>query len=261
MEWLKEIGVFLWAVLNNWAGYVTGGLVIALIFLWTTLKQKALSRTTWIVIVSMFFSWAVFSAWREQYEGRRRATEELDDLTKPKLRGVIQDAFTAKAGDNKESSIVTPDVMIVNTGAPSIATNFSVSVALPDGREVKGVPIAPPPPGSRLLLNMSSDPNHQVTFDSADFIVRKGREHPIPTGGAVSGFCSVLIRGVSKEVVEAFTLVVRFTDIDGSAVEARGIGGKDEEILSPDKLQGFLKNQGSATERAPIPGEGRKLAR
>jgi hypothetical protein len=58
---------FLWAVANNWAGYTTGGLVVALLWLWSTLKQVPISRKTSIAVAVMFLIFAFFNAWRGQY--------------------------------------------------------------------------------------------------------------------------------------------------------------------------------------------------
>jgi hypothetical protein len=40
MDILKEIGIYLLAVIDNWAGYCTGGVIVALLWFWSTLKQK-----------------------------------------------------------------------------------------------------------------------------------------------------------------------------------------------------------------------------
>jgi hypothetical protein len=68
MELLKEIETFAWAVINGWAGYATGGVVVATIALWHTLRNSPMSRRVGIVLGIIFLLMAFFKAWQEQYE-------------------------------------------------------------------------------------------------------------------------------------------------------------------------------------------------
>lgn len=67
MEWLKQVAEFLWAVINNWAGYTTGGLIVALLWLWSTLRQVPISRKVGIAVAILFLFFAAFNAWRKLY--------------------------------------------------------------------------------------------------------------------------------------------------------------------------------------------------
>jgi hypothetical protein len=67
MEWISEIGQFLWAVLNNWAGYSTGGIIVAVVALWHVLKNQPMPRKLAIALAMFFFFLSFFKAWQDQY--------------------------------------------------------------------------------------------------------------------------------------------------------------------------------------------------
>src|SRR6266496_4592186 len=103
MEWISELGAFLWAVINNWAGYTTGGVVVALLWLWSTLKQIPISRKFGIGIALIFLFFAIFNAWRERNHAALDAERKLEELTIPKLDGHIDRVYVAPAHDGKDS--------------------------------------------------------------------------------------------------------------------------------------------------------------
>ena len=84
MELLRDIVIFLWAVLNNWAGYCTGGVIVALLWFWSTLRQRTLPTKLGLLLAVGFLIVAVFNAWRAQKQsvdsvlGRDRRTEASD---------------------------------------------------------------------------------------------------------------------------------------------------------------------------------------
>src|SRR5205809_5832120 len=75
--WFSDLFRFLWAVLNNWAGYTTGGLVVALTSLWSTLFPRfPISRKIGIALALLFLFMAFFNAWRKQYRRRLELESE-----------------------------------------------------------------------------------------------------------------------------------------------------------------------------------------
>lgn len=68
MELFSEIWAFVWAVATNWAAWMTGGLIVALTFLWERFKQKDLPRMFVLLLAGVFLVVAFFNAWKEQYE-------------------------------------------------------------------------------------------------------------------------------------------------------------------------------------------------
>jgi MFS superfamily sulfate permease-like transporter len=119
MEWIKELGEFLWAVINNWAGYATGGVIVAILWLWSTYFQKSVSKRWGIALAIFFLTIAVFNAWREQHQGLLVAQKKLDVLTLPMLEGDMMVAYGPIGKDNQDT-IVTVAGVIKNKGAPTV---------------------------------------------------------------------------------------------------------------------------------------------
>jgi hypothetical protein len=94
VDYLRQLGDFVWAVINNWAGYTTGGLVVAALWLWSTVRQKPTPQLLAIVVACFFLFVATFNAWREQNAARvvaegntKDALKKFDTLTIPNLNG------------------------------------------------------------------------------------------------------------------------------------------------------------------------------
>src|ERR1022692_471911 len=68
MENQHHFWQFAWDVFNNWAGYFTGGLVMAVITFWHSWREKTMRRNYLIVITVLFFAMGAYKAWEEQYE-------------------------------------------------------------------------------------------------------------------------------------------------------------------------------------------------
>lgn len=88
--WFADLFQFLKAVLNSWAGYTTGGIVVALVWLWSTVSQIPMSRKAGIILAIFFLLMALFNAWRKQYHenlalvnnpAQRRQEERVAQLT------------------------------------------------------------------------------------------------------------------------------------------------------------------------------------
>src|SRR2546421_9728950 len=86
-NYLSDWLVFLWAVLNNWAGYVTGGIIVALVTTWwNVLKNKPIPRRVLIGLTTVFLVLGVFNAWRAQLQ-RVKALEGQEQRPKFALIG------------------------------------------------------------------------------------------------------------------------------------------------------------------------------
>jgi hypothetical protein len=91
MDYINDIGRFLWAVINNWAGYTTGGVLVALLWLWTTFRQIPLSRKIGIGVAVIFLFFAVFNAWRDQRKGWEQERAESIRLQLVRPYAVIEE--------------------------------------------------------------------------------------------------------------------------------------------------------------------------
>jgi hypothetical protein len=220
MEICREIGTFLWEVINSWAGYTTGGLIVALLWLWSTLKQKPTPRLLAIGVAILFLLSAFFNAWRSQYDARnavekdkQAALEKFKALTIPNLSGDID--FVALAPE-QDGCLVTLTIEITNKGAPSIARGFSIQIVTPSGKSFNGEPLPPPTQPIKLYSGAATSSADHLTLDNADFLPRKAVSQPIATGGAVSGFVQTLFMGITREeaLVPGTVINVRFKDIN-----------------------------------------------
>lgn len=82
-----EILEFLWAVINNWAGYITGGLIVALVSFYFISADKPMPRNIGFVLAALFLFMAFFKAWRDQKHAKEKAQEELN--AEADIRGVV----------------------------------------------------------------------------------------------------------------------------------------------------------------------------
>ncbi len=146
MELLKDVFVFLWAVINNWAGYCTGGIIMALLWLWSTRKEQALPRKIGTIVALCFLGVAVFSAWRDQKKKVESSMEEVRNL-RLQISALNQPAFSARIdfailGAQPKGSQVALIVSLTNTGAPSavLPESWELKAVAADGRSFEGWP-------------------------------------------------------------------------------------------------------------------------
>jgi hypothetical protein len=85
MDWIRDLGIFIWSVANNWAGYATGGIIVALIWLRSVLQPKwKPSRTFSLGLVFLFLLLASFEAWRNQYRSNTNNASYVQLAAPPK---------------------------------------------------------------------------------------------------------------------------------------------------------------------------------
>src|SRR2546430_5234331 len=175
MDWFKDLLEFLWAVINNWAGYATGGLVVALLWLWSTLRQVPISRKIGIVIAVVFLFVAFFNAWREKHHLALAAQAQLEELTKPKLTAEYGSAL-ATSEANSADSLMTLSGVIKNQGAPTILDNWAVDLELPN-RTIHATILFTPPP-SQTLTMADENGNPMFTLSGSQYWLRTTRSAP-----------------------------------------------------------------------------------
>lgn len=69
-SWVLDFLEFIRAVISQWAVYATGGIIVAFLWLWSTLLDTPPSKKVNIGIALFFLFLAVFHAWRKQYRQR-----------------------------------------------------------------------------------------------------------------------------------------------------------------------------------------------
>jgi hypothetical protein len=197
---MSDFSEFLWAVINNWAGYATGGLVVATFWLYFVWKDKPMPRAIGFILAGAFLLMAFFKAWREQKQTVAQRDlqitmfqKQIDSLTKPDFE-LTAGTFvistlkrhwpTGKGATGKRTDeVIFVPLSILNHGAPSVVSKFRMSVSFQGGETVQGIPlvmadsIVLPPPNSA-----------PITFTPDQSLFKKAVAQPIPTGGIVGGF-------------------------------------------------------------------------
>jgi hypothetical protein len=123
----RQIVPFLLAVCFNWAAYSTGGIIVAIVTFWHSLRNKPVSKKLAIALALCFLLMAFFKAWDEQFEAAAAFYQELNDLTNPKLSAKIEAIDSADVMNAKECQAFLA-VSVKNDGAPSVATSWQLSV-------------------------------------------------------------------------------------------------------------------------------------
>lgn len=70
---------YAWDVFNNWAGYFTGGLIMAVITFWYSWRSQTMKRKVLLIITTLFFVMGSYKAWEEQLERADNAERLQDD--------------------------------------------------------------------------------------------------------------------------------------------------------------------------------------
>jgi hypothetical protein len=65
---MENLWTFLVAVTTNWAGYVTGSVVIALAWVYTAWKDKPMPRTFLLFLAAFFLFVAFYKAWNDEHK-------------------------------------------------------------------------------------------------------------------------------------------------------------------------------------------------
>jgi hypothetical protein len=177
------------------------------IFLPNQVPQRSLF---WNCVIIAFVISAVV-LWVIEHAKKNKLEKELDH-SKPKLSAEIGLTSVAPAGENNENSLVIILVVIKNTGAPSIASDFVLSIKI-DGKESIGqfFPLA------EGKIRLRSTFGQELLLKPDDNLILKSGSQPILTGGAVNGFCMVLIPNVNCE--DNFSkgiMILNFKDVFGN---------------------------------------------
>jgi len=239
MELLKEIGIFFWAVINNWAAYSTGGIIVALIWLWSTAKQKTIPRPVGFGVAIFFLVCAFFNAWIVQYHDAEALREEIKKVNSertPNFTGEIESISSAPSGTNNQDSIIFIFARVRNTGSPSVADHWNATVVLKSGKilELKDIVI----PKHPVIFRMPSGMRMSLSFD--DYLPIKAVNHPIPTGGECDGFFWGLAQGAAQQEVMDVGAIAKlnFSDVTGKAYELTiRMSGHKPDLIDYSTLQ------------------------
>jgi hypothetical protein len=215
-SFIREFGEFLLAVVNNWAGYTTGGVIVATVWLWSTLKQVPISRKVGILLAVMFLVFAFFNAWREQHHEALEKQQKLDALTLPILTADIFVAIS-RIGGNGGDTLMTVAGLIKNQGAPTVLDKWGVDIKFSDGRLLHGKLLLAPSPIDTLTLDDSKGHNPPMVLSGAKYWPSATRSQPIATGGGGDGWINALFPNLSADEVEQkkATIILTCRDVNG----------------------------------------------
>jgi hypothetical protein len=215
---IGDLGTFLWAVINNWAGYCTGGVVVALLWLWSTLKQKNIPRSWGIAVAIFFLAVSTFNAWREQHQAARTEHEarlHAEDISHPNLRAEIIQSSIGNVKEFGEQTGVVVWVRISNTGAPSVALDYQLKLETLQGSKLLGGM-------QELPLAMHFlDRGVQIRDAQKSSLADKTAENPIQTGASQTGLLFFLFPQRLEEIRSSLKKIkVSFADVLQKRYEA-----------------------------------------
>ncbi len=175
MEYVTDLRVFLWAVINTWAVYFTGGIIIALLALLHVITEKDLPRKVGFAVAGVFLFLAIFTAWRDEYR-----------KSQPGLHLTIEGAGIGegtRAGRPLTAAIML--VSLTNRGTPSIADGWQMTLTYAGRGKPVAVQMHYVDPQPSITLEMIHGP--VVTISQDDVLYNKTMKEPIATGMKVVG--------------------------------------------------------------------------
>lgn len=213
---------FLWAVINSWAGYATGGLVVASAWIFFVWKDKPMPRTIGFVLASLFLLMAFFKAWKLQKNiGAQNTVKiselrgEIDSLTVSRIDGKIVFAVLGAQPTGSSAGMV---VNLDNKGADSAIdpSSWQLTVVVPSGDKHFGSP--------NTLVDKNLDfclgPHRALRFVRRDALYLKASE-PVKRNGFVQGFLWFAIPTLDRAaLVEPTTVIsLRADSVSGQKIE------------------------------------------
>jgi hypothetical protein len=228
---MRDFITFTWSTIQKWSTLVTGGVVMGVIWLWSVISNAPFPRTPALLLAGAFVFWGTYRVWSEE---RRRnhvlsadVTElrkELERLTTPDFTAIIKFRGIGEGQVYDNQPPVTLAYFLVsvfNTGAPSIADNWVLTVIV-DGRRyaTDGVIM-------HETWSLADEHGRMTVYSRKDFLPEKTLIQPIPTGGQTTGIVAFAVRDIDREPLQRADIEKRvrfrltFTDIQGQGHEAR----------------------------------------
>jgi hypothetical protein len=201
METAKEFGVFTRDVLNSWAGYCTGGVIVALLWLWSTLNEVPISRKIGIAVAIFFLAVALFNAWQKQY--RRANTAEL-----PNLSARIDFLYGGNVTEINGAQLWMV-VALKNEGAPSVAGGYRLGIEFED----RTILIAPTRINDGYELRGEGD-KVLARFSSSNRLEDKTMSTTIQRGLPVRGWLRFDFPGIEDSKIRAAKKTLCFRDVN-----------------------------------------------
>lgn len=237
MALFLEIWQFVVAVMSYLTAYITGGIVMAVLFLYERFvnREVSLGFIYWGLVTFLLVSF--FMAWRDEHHDLLAIQKKLQS---PEFRFNIASIGTGPLNDGVGIHI---GGLISNPlGPPSAAIDWKMILEFPDGRIVDGQPV--PLTGQDITIPLA-DTGSRITLPISNYFPHLTLQ-PIPAGGAVQGWLFGEFRGVTLDELyeKKATLIVEVDDAVAGhrhsvrqVLSNRGIRvfGRDLKSAPPDK--------------------------
>jgi len=246
-----DFGLFLAAVAQQYVALAAGcAVTVAIDLVAKHWLKRPLSYREDVAILCGFLFLACFLAWQSEETSVTQVQSKLNDandkflaLTSPNLHGSVDSVLVAPAGEKEENSIVTVSGILKNTGAPSIADSWQMTIKLPNGQSFTGVRYFVPQ--SIALHSEKGGPTIHLSTET--IWPRVSSIIPIPTGGAAEGWLSNVFLGVKKsDIMQRGTpITVTCKDVTGHDIAIT----YDRMGLDPPPMDGATLQKGEKITR------------
>jgi len=246
---MKDFLKFLKDVFWHWQSWAGGsgfgGAVVVAVNMYERLTGHTMAKRMYVTIfIIVFLFGAFYMAWLDQYRariaaetGKAEVEKKIEELNTPKLSGRFEGIFGAPLGNQGEDCLLTILAAIQNVGAPSIARLAKLSVMTADGKEISGQSV--PIPKELHLYQSGGTYGPHVDFTADDSLVKKVNSQPIPTGGQLSGFLQVIVKGITRAQVFTSGTKIRlaFEDVKGNAGSIEHtMSGTKNDLVDLEKM-------------------------
>jgi len=227
MSWLKDFGKYSWLVIHEWGVLITGGIIVALLWLWSTFEQVSISRKVGMALAASFLFFATFRVWLKSYRERadmqKRVDElqnNLDELTVPILKGnFTNNPIVGQFPSDRRDTELILGLTVFNTGAPTALYGFTLKTVFPDGKSFEYSPL----PITVKPLEIT-DPNGKKRYriETDNYLPSKAMT-PVPHNGMVNGYLPYRINMKPEEFAKTSAdLFVTFGDANGKPYSIQG---------------------------------------
>lgn len=218
MGTFSDLWQFVTALVMYWQAYLTGGVVIAGLTVYSLLSGKSIPKRAAILGICFFFGMASFMAWRDQHDALLSLQHRLRT---PTISGEVTGIMSAlhEFGSRKIHVIFTSLTIENPHGPPTGLINWKMGIKGPEGRTVWGNAM---PLSEKNQYGPIGRGLPEIAFQNARYMPDQTLK-PVGAGEAVGGWFWSVFSG--SEVEGAYKgrhkLVIEFSD---------AVSGKTHEL-------------------------------
>jgi hypothetical protein len=183
-------------------------------------EDFAIVLCVFIFILGFHMARDSYREWRDAEDRTRQIEQEKKSLaseleqerdkTKPKLSGRFEQWIFTTINKQTEKTYIFLQVVVKNTGAPSILERWGFTITMKDGNVYEG--------RGRFFPNVRSfRPNPKITLYAEDNLYVKDVNEPIPTGGKRTGWLLFEVLKPEKDLFYPDAIMdLSFEDVQGT---------------------------------------------